>query len=417
MRRTVLGALLALAVLAGTVSRLGAYALVMTPQSSAAGAGGAVSMDAVYARRGPYVVGVRHLAADAKPPMDITIWYPALGTPDEAPSVTYPYGIKMFGPPGVALATFTGVAEPGAPVERSGAPYPLVVLVPGFAIGSASYAWLAEHVSSYGFVVLTYEPAETMDPGLLWEATVDRPQDLLRLLAWVDWEAAGGTLEGLVDPQRVATVGHSYGGYAALAAAGARLDTTGLEGICAKARTTHDPVVFLCDALQPRVPDMAKRAGLDTIPVGLWPEWSDPRIDAVVALAGDAVAFGPQGLAELSVPVLTIGGTADQDSPYAWGAGLTFESASSTRKVGVALDGAEHMLFAGRCDAARRLLRLLPEPFCADPAWDRSAAQTLVKHLATAFLLAELASDGDAAAALTPAAVGVADVMYQAEGY
>ena len=309
MRRTVLGALLALAVLAGTVSRLGAYALVMTPQSSAAGAGGAVSMDAVYARRGPYVVGVRRLAADAKPPMDITIWYPALGTPDEAPSVTYPYGIKMFGPPGVALATFTGVAEPGAPVERSGAPpYPLVVLVPGFAIGSASYAWLAEHVSSYGFVVLTYEPAETMDPGLLWEATVDRPQELA--------PAAG--LGGLGSRWRHArgSRGSAAGGdrrpfirrLRSTRGRGRQARHNRPGGHLGQARTTHDPVVFLCDALQPRVPDIAQGPALTPVPVGLWPESRRPahrrgggagrgRSRLWSAGPGRAVGAGPSPLA------------------------------------------------------------------------------------------------------------------------
>jgi hypothetical protein len=37
-------------------------------------------------------------------------------------------------------------------------------------------------------------------------------------------------------------------------------------------------------------------------------------VDAIVALAGAAVVFGPVGLAELSTPVMAIGGTRDADS-------------------------------------------------------------------------------------------------------
>jgi predicted dienelactone hydrolase len=54
-------------------------------------------------------------------------------------------------------------------------------------------------------------------------------------------------------------VGHSYGGYTALAAAGARIDTGAFNGACETAHATDDPLVFLCDALQDRMSDMADR--------------------------------------------------------------------------------------------------------------------------------------------------------------
>ncbi len=417
MRGILLDLLLVVAVLLGTAGRLGAYLFAMTPGTRASSHVQPVGSTPRYAAPGPHHVGVRYLTANDQPAGHLTVWYPARGAERDVAGVTYSYGLKLFGPPGVTLATYSGMAQPAAPPEPGGAPYPLVLLAPGFAIGSASYAWLAEHLASYGFVVLSNEPAETLDPGLLWQATIDRPREMAQLLGWAAEETDGGVLDGLVDPERVATIGHSYGGYAALAAAGARLDTTGLGRICANARADGDPVVFLCDALEPHVRDMSRRAGLGTTPEALWPGWGDSRIDAVVTLAGDAIPFGQRGAAELSVPVLAIGGTADEDSPYEWGAGLTYDAASGARKIGVGLHGAQHMLFAGRCDAARRLMRLLPEPFCADPAWDRATAQALVKHLATAFLLAELAADPDAASALAPAAVEVPDITYRAEGY
>ena len=54
---------------------------------------------------------------------------------------------------------------------------------------------------------------------------------------------------------------------------------------------------------------IADRAGLSSVPAGLWPAWSAPGVDAVVFMAGDAAMFGEQGLAALSVPVMAIGGT------------------------------------------------------------------------------------------------------------
>ena len=86
------------------------------------------------------------------------------------------------------------------------------------------------------------------------------------------------------------------------------------------------------------------------MPEGLWHQaWSDPRIDALVSLAGDAFYFGQDGLAEITVPVMAIGGTRDRDAPYMWGTYPTYEYVSSATKVRIALTDAEHMIFTGPC--------------------------------------------------------------------
>ena len=127
-------------------------------------------------------------------------------------------------------------------------------------------------------------------------------------------------------------------------------------------------------------------------------------VDAVVSLAGDAAMFGEPGLASLTAPLLVIGGTADHDSPYDWSTRLAYDGAASDRKVEVALDGAEHFVFSGRCDSVRRIMALVPMGFCDDPAWNRTQARAVIKHYVTAFLRAELADEPDAEAALLPAA-------------
>jgi predicted dienelactone hydrolase len=290
------------------------------------------------------------------------------------------------------------------------------MLSPGFAFGAATYGWLAEHLASHGFVVLAIEHVEELDPSALWRATVERPRDIVAALDHVDGEVSSGAWSGLVDANRVAVVGHSYGGYTALAAAGAHLDSTRLRHICEGARS-GDPIAFQCDALVPRINDMADAAGMDPAPAGLWPSWGDARVDAAIALAGDAVMFGEAGMGEVEVPVMAIGGTADVDSPYAWGTKLAYEAASSLRKVEVGLEGAEHMVFTGPCETRRRVLTIMTEPFCSDPEWEKATAHDLVRHYATAFLLAELKDDRSAAAELAPDAVSFAGVRFAAAGY
>ncbi|MEZ4644828.1 MAG: hypothetical protein R3E31_19205 [Chloroflexota bacterium] len=380
----------------------------------------------VYGTRGPYRVGVRDLMLERERPLPLVIWYPATPDDNAQEARSYPYKIKMGVPFGrVTLATTAGQAVENAPYDLSAAPYPLVVLSPGFAIGSTSYAWLAEHLASYGFVVISPEHDETLDPqDELWSAAITRPQDILAVFAYVDEQVqAGGVLDRLVDAAVTAVIGHSYGGYTALAAAGAQIDTASFESHCQNAQETEDPTAWLCAMLRPRLAEMAGLAGLDAVPAGLWPEWVDSRVHAIVPMAGDAFFFGQVGLAEITVPLLAIGGTADKDSPYTWGTQPTYEYVSSARKARVALNDAGHMIFTNSCESIPLYAKLLVGEFCADAVWDRNEAHDLVNHFTTAFLLAELKHDADAATVLAPDTAVSGNtavfpgVIYAAQGY
>jgi predicted dienelactone hydrolase len=354
---------------------------------------------------------------DGEAPLDGTMWYPALAAEDREAKTRYAYEMKMGAPLGtVTLATFAGRAIRDAPYDLAAGPYPLVILSPGFSIGSSTYAWLAEHLASYGFVVIAPEHQEQLDAELngLWQAAITRPQEILAVLAYVDEQAGSGrTLEGLPNADSVAVIGHSYGGYTALAAGGAQIDTGGFEAQCETAYEANDPNVFLCDEVFPHMADMADLAGLDSIPEGLWGQaWSDPRVDAIVPLAGDALFFGQDGLAEITVPVIAIGGTLDSDSPYMWGTYPTYEFASSPTKVRIALIDAEHMIFTGPCEAIPLLLRFISNEFCSDPGWDRKYAHGLISHFTTAFLLDTLKGDQAAHEALLPDAAQYAGIEY-----
>ncbi|HSO27893.1 MAG TPA: hypothetical protein VLS48_07460, partial [Anaerolineales bacterium] len=290
---------------------------------------------------------------------------------------------------------------------------------PGFALSASSYGWLAEHLASYGFVVLAAEHDEQMNPETgLWQGAVKRPQEIQAVFAYVDAQTQpGGALAGLVDAQTVAVLGHSYGGYTALAAAGARLDTAGFATHCADTAREEHPAAWVCDMLLPHLPEMAALAGLDALPAALWPGWGDARVAAVVALAGDAFFFGEAGLAEITAPVLAIGGTADHDSPYEWSAQPTYDHVSSPRKVRIALNEAEHMIFTNPCASIRWYARPLAGEFCADTTWDRQQAHDLISHFTTAFLLAELKQDAVAANLLAPETAVSPPIDYASEGY
>ena len=120
----------------------------------------------------------------------------------------------------------------------------------------------------------------------------------------------------------MAVIGHSYGGYTALAAAGAQMDTSSLKAACETARKTGDPLAFLCDALLPHLDDMADLAGLGALPTGLWPAWADPRVDAVVSMAGYyryGFSFVPKNICDLAkTPMWVFHGGKDQNVALEW---------------------------------------------------------------------------------------------------
>jgi predicted dienelactone hydrolase len=163
--------------------------------------------------------------------------------------------------------------------------------------------------------------------------------------------------------------------------------------------------------------EMADLAGLDSVPEGLWPAQAIERVDAIVPIAGDALFFGQPGLAEITVPVLAIGGTADEDSPFAWGTEPTYEFTSSKRKSMVGLISAGHMIFTGPCEKSPWHLKVFSGEFCADPSWDRDDAHTITKHFVTAFLQAELKEDEDAVPGLLLDETGIPNLDYQVVGY
>jgi predicted dienelactone hydrolase len=355
----------------------------------------------------------------ASRPSPLTIWYPAITDGRGPQEITYAYEIKLPGLfSSLTIASFTGQAFPEAGYDLNNGPYPLVILSPGFALGGSSYAWLAEHLATYGFVVIAPEHQERLNPGAIWQAMIQRPPDVRTLLAVVDEQAgAAGAWEQLIDAQRVAVVGHSLGGYTALAAAGARIDSRGFQALCAAAWQAEDSHAWLCDMLLPRLGDMAELAGIEPLPAGLWPAWGETRVDAIVSLAGDAYLFDQAGLAAITAPVLAIGGTSDSDTPYQWGTQPTYDHVSSARKAQIALHDAEHMIFTGPCESIRWYARIAVDEFCADAVWDRHDAHELIKHFTTAFLLAELQRNGEATAVLGPDEADFPGINYEAEGY
>ena len=375
-----------------------------------------------YAVHGPYAVGTRQFVVepDSERPVPLLVWYPALNPDGADDNYTYVVTVKWEPAPDLDTVVY-GHAFPDAAPDLSSAPYPVVVVSPGFGTNAAQYTYLTEHLASHGFVVVGVEHQEGvyfMDENPLKDGPPSyalRPADIRRTLDYAEsLSATGGELEGLLDLEKVAVTGHSSGGYTALAAAGARVDVEAMQRRCEAGRAEGDPHAEGCDWIEGFEAEIAALAGFDPMPEGLWPSMGDARVDAIIPMAGESFMYEQDGLAHITVPVLAMQGTLDY---FDWGAGPTFKYAASPQKALVAFEGAGHVIFGNNCAAMPWLVEADMWWMCLDPVWEQKRTNDLVNHFTTAFLLDVLKGDAEAHAALAPDAVQFPGILYEASGF
>ncbi len=336
-----------------------------------------------FAQPGPYSVGTTDFQiGDAERPLRATIWYPAEAQDTEP--ITYRLGI-------FSLVQGRAVSD-SPPAEGS---FPLVIFSHGLGGFRFQSVLLMEHLASHGFVVIAadHPGSTTLDDSQIPLNYAQRPFDMLRLIDHAP--EINDDLAAIIDMDRIALAGHSFGGYTALAASGARLNFGQLDEFC---RQDDDDVV--CFLLESEA-EIAAARGLDEIPSGPWPATTDPRIKAVVVFAPwNGPILDSVSLAQIDIPALFMVGTTDQTTPPERDAFTIFNNMANSPRTLVTLENADHFIFVDACyDFA-----LESEAFfemCSDPVWDMSRAHDLINHFTTAFLTGVLV-DGTQSPQLAP---------------
>lgn len=369
-----------------------------------------------FALRGDFAVGTRDysISIDEDQESMLTVWYPAeLAAEDEEETV------YRLGP---VLQAQGNAARDAAP-DLSGAPYPAVIFSHGNGGFRFQSLFLIEHLASHGFIVFALDhPGNTVLDMLSSDEFVSnrarsygsRPLDILYLIDYANTlTASDGDFTGMIDVDNVAVAGHSFGGYTALAASGAQLNLTQLGTLCTDGSLSEEFRGSVC-FLTEEASLIAEGRGLEQLPEAEWPVTTDPRIRATVALAPwNGPILDLDSLSEIDIPALFIVGGQDSVTPPERDTYFIYDHMLSAPRSLITLEHGDHFLFVDACSDLALRLGFFTQ--CSDPVWDMSRAHDLVNHFTTAFLLASLYDDADAAGALRPEAVDFRGVTFETE--
>ena len=169
---------------------------------------------------------------------------------------------------------------------------------------------------------LTHESFDVME-------FINRPQDISYLLDTLE-QQNDTAFQGRLQLDRVGLMGHSFGGYTALALAGATVDLDLLEEQCNPVADFEPETINLSLLIQCRVLELSTSPQvIQQLTDG---SLTDERVGFVFALSPMSNLFGEQGIRKIQIPVAIAGGTYDVATPIIQEQLLAFQSLTTTSK-------------------------------------------------------------------------------------
>ena len=272
-------------------------------------------------------------------------------------------------------------------------PVPAIVIYPGLISNREPLLYLSEHLSSYGFaVVLTVSPnssAEQLDKLIIGAASeiappesfVERPQDITAVLNYLEKSPQATN----VNWQNVGMVGHSFGGYAALAlVSDAQIQFADLTEACQGKYKWNASLLLQCVALG--LPNQTYKLG-------------DSRIKAAIAVNPvTSHVLGKATLSKITVPIAIVGSSDDTFAPVVSEQIVPFTWLTSPNRYLVLLNKAGHTAVTAITSSDR----LSPEVSNVLAGSTAIESQDYLKLLSVAFFKNHLVQETSFADYLTP---------------
>ncbi|BAY39138.1 hypothetical protein NIES2111_34880 [Nostoc sp. NIES-2111] len=192
-------------------------------------------------------------------------------------------------------------------------PYPVIVISHGLADNRNGFVYLAQHLASHGFVVAALDHpvanskqfqqflAGIASPPRPTEL-IDRPLDVKYLLDELQrLSETDSRFKDKLNLQQVGVIGHSLGGYTALALAGGTFDFAKIRQECNPNRSLNISTFLQCRALDLKPDNYSVK---------------DDRIKAIMVMNPlGSVVFGQTGMSTIPVPVMMVAGSQDIFTP------------------------------------------------------------------------------------------------------
>ena len=230
---------------------------------------------------------------------------------------------------------------------------PVIVISHGIGTDSNNFRYLANHLATNGFAVVVpnhpgsdTKQVESLMNGSASEVAqpeefINRPLDVKFVLDELEkLNKTDSRLNNVLDLQRIGVFGQSFGGYTALALAGAKINLEKIQQNCnqkALKQTWNMSLLLQCrmQELQPNKP--VKQYNL-----------YDERIKAVIAVNPiTSIIFGETGLSEIKTPVMMVASSEDTVAPALYEQILPFSWINNPQKYLVQIEGATHFSAIG----------------------------------------------------------------------
>ncbi len=242
---------------------------------------------------------------------------------------------------------------------------PVMVISHGLSSRPEEFAGDGQYLASHGYVVVMpqhigsdAQQTQAFLKGLsrqvfLTDEFIDRPLDISYVIDHLERRNLR-EFDGQLILDKVGVFGHSFGGYTALAVAGATIDFDHLEEECRVGRGRINTALLLqCRAL-----DLERKTY----------NFRDDRVVAVLAHNPvNAAIFGPNGLSQIQIPVIVGAGSYDPATPFVWEQLGALTWLTTPNKYLVLQQGQAHVdisqLDGGASELINSVERLtLPEP-------------------------------------------------------
>lgn len=319
-------------------------------------------------------------------PLTTEIWYPAHINPKAKDLGQY----QVYFRDGKTQITLQGRAMRDAPPNPQQGAYPLVVMAHGYPGNRFLMSPIAENLASKGYVVVAIDHTDSTysDLGNFASTLRNRPLDISFVIDAVlaENQNANSAFKGLIDPNRIALIGYSMGGYGVINKLGGGLSDNALK--------------------LPKLPPNVLTPLLLSNPEFL--KQRDPRIKAAVTFAPwgwNQGLWDAKGLQNIQTPLLMIAGSLDDVAGYSPGIRNIFEASTQSDRYLLTFENANHnagapMPAPTQAWKAVPWLPNIPAAHYIDPVWDNVRMNNISQHFIAAFLGKYLNNDPEKASYL-----------------